>query len=823
MAKNRKTSNSANPIDTSIFERKGNEEVVGFRRKRYYYMIGFFILLAFFDVLNAKLELFEYFKSRFKFLYFFELFNILSPSVLISQTFLAIVVTVLTIFFAAYFIIIQIFRNRYPLDFIERYIKTNFLYIVSDFICNLCFGGVLLIISVDLVISKIFYVCHVVYCISLFIKTYRNYKIFNPSEIINCYKEKIIENINSNNLTEKAISDCIKELIQYSEESFSKNEITVSEHIMDVYKDLILNFIQNIDRLFIYGEDNCKDKIEKLEKEFFLAIIYQLRLSINYNFSNYLENAFNVIDDIMCKCIICDKVTTFNSFSNMVDKFFSYTIQKENIVASYGIISLYGDLPEYVLSKDIRDEWLTIIRKKFEYYSVTTNIHMNQKILKIVFSEYFNFLELCIEYKKYTFYNDVFDNIISLIYNSLTKADSSIFNFVKILFSNHTNKLIKLHENDLIFEYINRLKELGLFAFDNSNKDLCIHISLLLDYIIDNYGEKEVSESILKLKSDFTMKAIYFEDELVPLFIPDYLENVKKNDTDTANIQKIISEFEEILGLTLYRKNSSLILFLLDKLNEIILIFDKTKRTQQEIFFEVYKRLFFSCIDTKLSEAFHIVLDRFSILLKNMDKEEKVSEQLGTKIINILDVTGKWCITIKQIDLCINIISEIADMPKNLGFIYRKKDLYSSLIETLFQIGLDAVENNLDDVIRNISNRFGWMAMDTIEGHRGEIFNEIIDKAVNLINMCIDFDISEKTIVFVGTLFIIVGGHTCSNNQISYMRTLISNIKKIKKLEYLNKSRIIRYYQSNNWNEYMNNNAKEYIDRFFSNIDVKVM
>lgn len=172
-----------------------------------------FMILLIFDIINLKFGLINIHDV---------LKDYLNPSSLISQTFLTITVTILTILFAVYFIVIQLFRSRYPLDFIDRYVKNNLLVIAYDYISNIFFGLLLIFLTLDLQITKLFYLYHIVFCLISFVKLYKNYRIFNPQEVINSYKSKIINCINCNEVQKNQIDIYLNELDNYSEESFKK-------------------------------------------------------------------------------------------------------------------------------------------------------------------------------------------------------------------------------------------------------------------------------------------------------------------------------------------------------------------------------------------------------------------------------------------------------------------------------------------------------------------------------------------------------------------------------------------------------------------------
>ena len=774
-----------------------------------YISIGFVILFA---VLVLVDLVFPSFIQLLKNIDFFNNFLILfNTSSVLSQTLMPIVVSILSIFFAVYFIIIEIYRSRYPLDFIDRFFKEYLVTISFDFLCNIFVGIIIILINKDLILTKILYTIHVAYCLYLFIQTYKNYKIFNSAEIIRKYKNKIINLIKNGKL--ESIKNCINELYAYSEESFSKNEIIISQYILDIYSEIITIFLENKAKLILENKNNIKT-IEFIEEKLFKVILHQLKLSINYGATNYIEYVFDSIEELFKNCIKCDYVNTFNCYSQLLDKFFAICIQKDNLTTASLIISLYGEISKFILSQNLRKEWLNIIRNKYNFYCFAVDIHLNEKILKHVFAAYFSFMENCIKKEEFELYNDLFLDVKYLIFSSLTKVSHNIFNFLKILFIIHTEKILSSNNIKLTKCYIEKIKDIGSFAFDSNNKDLCIHISYIFDDILEKCDSNEIIEEVYKIKFKFTVRSIYFDDDLVPLFIPDYIKIIE-NESKYNNIDNILTEFEEILGRTLYSKKINIILYLLDITDEIISIFDKSKRQLQKKCFDLYSKALYICIDTKSTENFHIVLDHLSKLLIKLDKEDKISEQFGNQIIEAFTTNLRQSMSLKHDDFSISLIKELSKIPEKLDFFHKKKELYSCIVNELFQAGISAIENKMDNIIKNISNYLGWMAMYAIKIKNLDIFEEIINNAINLINLSIEMEVDENTIVFLGTLFIVIGGHTYANQNNVYMNSLISSIKRLKRKNFLIKSKKLRQFEGSIWDEYMDNKASHYINKFY--------
>jgi len=651
--------------------------------------------------------------------------------------------------------------------------------------------------------------------------SYRKFKVFNPDAMINKYRDVIIEMIDTKELDIKLLSNYISELKNYSEESFSKNELSVSKYILRVYEEIIIHLIECKDKLILSKDDDCNNEVAELEKELFNAIMLQIKSCSNYNCINLLEDIFDAIESIMIKCVKCEKIKMFNTFCNMIDNIFSYSMLRQNSICSNIIISLYGNISKKVLSiKDIGEEWLTALVNKFKHYGFESYIHMNENVLKKVYFEYFYFAENCIKTNKFSIYDILFEDIIRLVCTSIAKENYSVHNFLKLHLIKHTYILIDMNNNDLIEKYIENLNKIGNLAFDLKNEDLCLCVLDIFEQILEEYKDDCISKIISKSRYDFTLKSISVNEELVVIFMPDYVELLSNNLSDIDLLDKVLKEYEVIIKRVFLRKDINIVVFLLDKLNSIIMIYNKDKRAQQERILAVYKKALFICLNMKSSEKFHIVLDCYSYMFRKIDKADKISEEFSISLLKTYIEISKLCINMKQIDFCISIINELYEINKKLLIVNKRKEFSLSVIKIMFRIGVNAVENDMEDIIKNVSNNLGWIAMSAIENKDVEILKSVLDSATKLTNICIEFEIHEKTIVFIGTLFIILGGCACSRDNIPYMNSIISSIKNIRRLDFLNKSILLRQCESQSWNEHMNNNAGHYMKKFYKNLSI---
>lgn len=217
-------------------------------------------------------------------------------------------------------------------------------------------------------------------------------------------------------------------------------------------------------------------------------------------------------------------------------------------------------------------------------------------------------------------------------------------------------------------------------------------------------------------------------------------------------------------------------------------------------------------------KLFRLLLHKFTDLVKLLDKEKNISHDLYRLIVKVYENTGDIAISGKQVEYCINLNGTIVHLLKKLNEVARNKELYLELVEVLFQSGLKGIENNLDDLIRNVSNHLGWICKNAIDNNDRDKIKIILEKVSLLFNLSVDFGSDVRTTIFIGTLFIVLGGYSCSIKNLGIRKLVISNIKNLKRRDLLNKSKMIRENQSITWDAVMNNDAKKNIEIFWAMI-----
>jgi hypothetical protein len=310
------------------------------------------------------------------------------------------------------------------------------------------------------------------------------------------------------------------------------------------------------------------------------------------------------------------------------------------------------------------------------------------------------------------------------------------------------------------------------------------------------------------------------KDEFATIFVPDYKKLLENNNPkDMAIIEEVIKGFRKLLNRSLMTKNKILSYYLFEKLNEIVLIYEQQDKACQHKYLELYKETLHFGLYNKEGETFHMILNQFQDLFLELDKENKLSEDLCETFIEIYQVLNISALQEKMVEFSISINHKLDEMRQESKLLLQKKDLYYKITDALFRIGIRGVENGMDEIIRNSSNRLGWIGRDAIENSDPKILKNVLEKAVNMLNLCHEFKINERTKIFNGTLFVILGGIAQSLKNFGAVKMIRDHIYKINCASNIYSAKLIRGYESEHWNDKMGGRASACMEKFFQGLD----
>ena len=578
--------------------------------------------------------------------------------------------------------------------------------------------------------------------------------------------------------------------------------------------------MQNKKVLIINNENN--KSVKNLQKKLFNTIIDQLKYSINFNQQNYTEEILKTIAKILKTTIDSDSLVDFDIYSDKLKEFFDFSASQRKVIYSVKVITLYKEIIYYIFKKNKLDDWLEKIRDKINFFAFNTSeIYTHEDLLKKVYELYYFFLEEIIDRNDIELYEEVSEELLNFVKRTLPNVNNTTVKYLKIFNVIHTKKLIEIKNNKLVKKHLEFLKVIGEYGFEYENDDIYRFILAGFDYIIEGYEEKEIKDLVNKYKFEFVLKALENKDGTATVFIPNYEKMLNDKRKDEDIIEKIIDGFSNLLRRTLITKNKFVSLYLFSRLNQVIMLYEKDDRKEQEMFLNLYEELLLFGVLNKDTENFHLILKNYKELFFELDKEDKMSKKLFMKFIDIYKDMNKIAIEERLIDFSLSINRHIFEMAKESKLALKKSELLKHLHNKLFLIGVKGVENQIDEIIKNISNKLGWLGKEAINNERNDILKNITEKAVSLINLCHDLKIDEGTTIFNGTLFIILGGYAVHRKNEGAIGILKKEASKIKCPEKLYSSKLIRNYESEHWDDLMGGDASKCMNLFYKKLNIK--
>lgn len=226
----------------------------------------------------------------------------------------------------------------------------------------------------------------------------------------------------------------------------------------------------------------------------------------------------------------------------------------------------------------------------------------------------------------------------------------------------------------LVRQYLDLINGTYRYLVEDENWTNCVYIFLdLIDEAFDGKWSKESDA----LKVQMLSLTISSSREANFINMPKYAETLFGGHVDDGSIQFIVDDFDLLIRKSMHNGRYGITYFLLEELNECILSLGIGQKSTQMALLDVYfKRLrYVNQLDNKNSLA--ICLDLLEKCLREMDKESLVSEDLGSYIVQELfqiaeSETGDG---IEPTSSLLDFLFSLMKQDREINFIYKKTAL----------------------------------------------------------------------------------------------------------------------------------------------------
>lgn len=720
----------------------------------------------------------------------------------------------IAIWLSAYFILIQLYKNRYPMEIIEKSFLKKVKFILIYSIINIMVGMLTLTIYCDL-ISQVYFI--VLFLINIFIIFWNSYTInrtFTLNTYIEKYFKKITNDLEMNNINEEKIDNVFYDIHKLFDECIVKEEYYVCNSITEKNGELFQKLIEHGNRL-LASEDKQKAMIaEYILKKIINSGIYQIKSAKHIENKTYLVELFRQQERNIRLCLKIKNIEWFKKYITKLNELARDYNDNEILDNLYSMNINIGE--ELLLEKEkMYIEWfikeIYDLNLSLKYIYNNVNLKYFGKLLMLLLitdneknnSENYEVLKEILEnFTKEITYgeNEIQDVVIYYqLYGSeiIHKKDlNQVKQFIKII----TNKKNRLLDNErwnaFILFYLNITSE----EWDELGKE---NRKLIVEIILD-----------LVLKDS---KTIYLG------FMPDYKEIIFNNRYNTNNINDICNEIKELLIRLMINNKVNMFYYVLKELKKAILDLEQSDRSVQEKLFDVCIGILSRTINIKNKEFIEISIGTIDEIIEGLDKERKISDKFGKHIIEEISDMIIYRHRIEESDAInlIYLLDGFLEEGKEYNFIVKYNEKKKLLYKSIYNIGISCIEDNKENAVRVVSNALGWYIIRSLDNDNSELSNYLIERTIDLFRIAQNMQISEKTLIFIMTLFTTVGTYCCK--QIKYQTYLNKILNALKNEEYIRIKTAIELRTNENtmWDKLYDNRTKELTQKFLKELKNK--
>lgn len=684
------------------------------------------------------------------------------------------VITVTGFLITIYVLFLEIYKDRYPFENMQKKYFSNTQYYLSTIIYNVILGCTILCIGKGLVSFILFCLTSIITIISIIFVVSRS----NKSLALTSYIKDFCDDINSDFEKNKSTvslktAQNIKNVL---DECVTKEEYHTVGIIVEKTGEIFRVFLKNSISISVGGNNSSTSVVDTFDRIIKLNM-YELELCKSIKSSQLINKIVAQQDENLCFCIENNQIEWYKKYFKEYLKCL-YNIQNENMVEvarliyqsfSSIVISLYKNEKIDCAEETIRE----IYRANISF--VRINKKGNAKV-------YIQFLYGGIDYAIKEKDDKLLDLLIEII---------GEYSYTLIRNSNSFTEIVEYHKwiFDLILNYstdkaIMLYKQCdSAFSYNSMQTPVLIECNMFcLDRLIEkDRDERKNQEKFIEYYLDLLYQVSKAKEKYTGyLFFLDFDSMIEENKGNVEKINKTTGYMKKLLNQCILGDNVPLFYEFLIKINSVITKTQSKDKFVQEGLFSVYFWLISRTHQLVNKQFLEIVFFNLDTVIEELDNNKAISEGIGEYIIDHLHASCKSNMfhngdcSIEIIDMLSGFLDE--ENPK--CFVALKPELKKLLYKTLFNIGTDCVENGFEEGVRCVSNSLGWLTIDSIKQGNYDLTVYLIKRVSELYSISVTMDISHKTRMFMLTLFPTVGAFCCDGvSRTKYCNLIIDAIK----------------------------------------------
>lgn len=547
-----------------------------------------------------------------------------------------------------------------------------------------------------------------------------------------------------------ALKRKISQIIHIYNESVFQENIELAKYIIISYYSILKKHFIEEPRILLAEDSKNNHKqldstqISRIINGYFADLFrygnsfieQELRLVVISVVFEQLKNVY--------KCNIDNKTAELFSLFNEV----AYRIDEESSISFFDQVSYQS----YQLCKEaIRDGRISFVKGILKEVSdLYEELEKNHKVHDRVYLSrvYANLILHSYDNEIADFTTEMIGAYRDYIIENIDQLDKTSLSFVI--------KRVKSDRSDIVKTFVETMLEIQKYVNVYSSERTLSYITGIYRSLINVVGK---TEPVLNALCDYEVRMLEKSKNLDITLLFDWEDIILSTYSD-SDFEFILDHQKHCLVRAVYSNQQELLKMCLDNVDAVLLtLFEKDKPIQQK-WLRIYFKVFGSAMNTTFDDMIELSVYRFEKLLLSLDEKKTISQDLGLFIISELYKTAYNAIS-RNAYLSNEIVDMLGDLvgkseDYDFRVFLRHDELVKSVNEALFTLAVDAIEKDNCTLIENVSQNLGWEIASRME-HNGKI-DTIMEFPQKLFQLCVRHKVNEKTLKFLGTLYIVLGG-----------------------------------------------------------------
>lgn len=720
------------------------------------------------------------------------------------------------IWLSGYFILIQLYKNTYPMEIIEKNFLKKVKFILLYSVINIVIGILVLSLFSNYIAEIYYIILFLVNIAVIFYYTYRINRIFTINTYVDNYFNELSDNLEKENITKNDIDKTFQDFHRFFDECIVKDEYYVCNNIS---KKIGLLFVKLIEYCNTMVLKNKEEMAEYIFQKIINSGMYQISYAKESKSKSLISNLFLQQEENIKICIKIGRIEWFKKYVKKINLLAKeYQNNDDDILEK--LYDLNMEIGEELLGKD--DNWLEwfvnelyniSLSLKYAFKNVNLN-YFGKFLTYVMVKNVQNNLNGGNKYK-------VLIEILERYTYNITHINDNLEEIV-IYYSIYGNDIIENKNKEQVKDFIDIITNKNNRIVDNEkwNEFILYYLNITMKEWAEEFGEinrKKIIDIVLELSLN-NLNCNYHS------FLPEYNEIIqaKKNDPNLMN--KICDEFEELFIRLIINNNVNMFYIILRLLKNSILELKQNDKNAQEKLFDLYIRTLVRTVNIENKKFAELTISIIDDTIEELDKNRKISNQFGIHIIEVIADVAIYRSRIKEMNVIniTNLLSDFLEDDKKYNFVVSDNKRKELLYKNIYNIGISCIENNMENALRNVSNRLGWFIIGSIRNNDSQtLTNYLLDRSIDLFKIAKNMDISEKTLVFIMTLFTTVGTYCCKDAKYKGYENKILRILIKEDYGRIKTAIELRTKENNMWDKLFNGQTQTLTQKFLKELNEK--